>query len=234
MLNSEYLAIEEITVILKKYREAIESFKSDKCFISKAVPCLENLRSFCSKKKKKCHPLTCDFIETLLTDYETRFDHIFNVESQKFQICFLLATSIDVEQRKFLNAIGLKPQKEFIVRFLRSTTKKNPILIDDNEKTESSDLELDDDEEGFGNEYDEFTSLATSSSNSQFLAENGKKFPILYVQHQKLNSMSPSSCGIESAFSMAALCEGAKKHRNRLTALNLEKESIIKFNKKLL
>ena len=50
LLNSEYQTIEEITQILKKYKESIEVLESDKTFISKVVPCLENLRASISKK----------------------------------------------------------------------------------------------------------------------------------------------------------------------------------------
>ena len=101
--------------------------------------------------------------------------------------------------------------------------------------SEFSDLELDDSTMmTFQTEYDQFSAQSTVSNNLEFWAHNFNKFPQLYNIHLRLRVMSPTSCGIESAFSIAALSEGTKNRRNRLTALNLEKEAIIKYNKRFL
>ena len=170
-----------------------------------------------------------------MQDYKSRFQNVFEISSPNFQVCFLISTCLDVEQNKFLNTKGLIIHKEFIYNYLREKTKNAIKPLNINFTEEFADLEFDNTSEIYYNsEFDEYISCNPSISNIDFWNQNQNKFPSLFELHQKLMSMSPSSCEIESAFSIAALCEGTKKRRNRLTSLNLEIESIVKFNKRLL
>lgn len=237
--NSEYELLKELVKFLKKYKDVITSLESPMSPLSKVVPALTSIKIFLSKRSHL--PLVESLRGELQNDFETRFEHIFGFDSPKFCNFYLIATAIDVKERKFLNCKQLKDQKLFIQNYLKSKTIKHADLTSDitvdqssnnEEYPEFAEMELE--EKRSNSEYESFSSTVTTLSNTEFWEVNKKAFPQLYLIHCKVRCMSPTSCEIESAFSIAAQSSGVKNRRNRLSMINLEKENFIRFNKKML
>ena len=234
LANSEYEILSELTACLKKYTEIILKLESPTTPMSKVIPALISLKLFLRKASNL--QIIEEFRNALLSDFERRFCYIFDTSSLNFSEIFLVATAIDINERKYLSSAILIEQKKFIDTKLDLYTRftvDNQIEANfDTEYEEFTDLQVL--PEAHLSEYKSFCSTVSTIHNIQFWDMYKDTFPILYNAHQKILSMSPTSCQIETAFSLAALSSGVKGRRNRLKLINLEKENFLKFNKFLL
>ena len=231
LANSEYEQLAAILPILAKYKSFIAKLESRGAKLSKVVPLLSVLRKFLSQQVSF---LTKPFCSKLIEDFDKRFAYVFNPGCVEFSNVFLIATALNIDQRKYLKIPLLDKEKKFIESYLIKCTKQptNTDLIEMDEEfpelagETASNLEVE-------SEYSRFSQSICVVDNDSFWGEAKSKLPILYEAHCQIQSGSPTSCDIESAFSYAAQSAGVKGRRSRLTLMNLEKEGVIKYNKNI-
>ena len=115
LLNSEYELLSTLIGILKKYKTIVEMLERSDCPLSKVIPSLMSLKLFLqSNQDAKIQ----EFKSKLLSDFETRFAYIFDINSYNFSRYFLIATALDIKECDCLMLPHLKYQKEFIHEFL--------------------------------------------------------------------------------------------------------------------
>lgn len=232
LTNSEYEQLSAISKILEMYKNLIKKLESRDAKISKVVPVLSSLKKFLSLQANGTNKNFCD---KLLEDFEKRFGYIFDSNCLEFCNIFLIATALDIDQRKYLRIKALSEQRKFIEKYLvKCTTQQTSGAFIDLQQEEFPELVEDADiEPEVESEYTRFSRSICAANNDAFWVEAKANLPILYEVHSKLQSGSPTSCNIESAFSVVAMSAGVKGRRSRLTLLNLEKEGLIRFNKNI-
>ena len=82
-------------------------------------------------------------------------------------------------------------------------------------------------------EYSKLVGSVGIQNNLKFWSNAKSILPKLYVGHCKVQSICPTLCGIESAFSIAVMSSGVKGRRSNLFLISLEKEGICRFNRDL-
>ena len=74
LANSEYEVLEHICIVLSKYNELIKKLEFRDSKVSKVIPILSSLKAFLNQQTYQSIKNLC---ETLLKDFESRFEYIF-------------------------------------------------------------------------------------------------------------------------------------------------------------